>query len=135
MARLKSCPSTRSLLQHLRKDFRVQIREEGLVQALHYVGDHVFFYHKRQVDLGSALRNHSDLDIGQFAENSGRNAGSVAQILPYQADDGLPAFILYVGQFGQVGGQRGMDSFESTVSDTLTSEVETTSTATRCRSK
>src|ERR1700691_1469617 len=29
----------------------------------------------------------------------------------------------------------GIDSFESTVSETLTSEVETTSTATRCRSK
>ena len=63
------------------------------------------------------------------------NARSVAQILADQADDGLASFIFYIRQFGQVAASGGIDSFESTVSDTLTSEVETTSTATRCRSK
>ena len=76
------------------------------MQPLHYVGDHVLFYHKRQIDLGSSLRNHADFDVGQFTEDARRDAGSVAQILADQADDGLASLIFYVRQFGQVRGQR-----------------------------
>ncbi len=76
------------------------------MQPLNDVGHHVLFNHKRQIDLRSALRNHADLDIGQFSEHPRRNAGSVPQILTHQADDGFASFIFYVRQLGQVGGQR-----------------------------
>ena len=90
----------------LRENFWIQIRKESLVQPLHDVRDHVFFYHKRQIDLGGALRNHADFDVRQFTKHARCDAGSVAQILADQADDGLASFIFYVRQFGQVGGQR-----------------------------
>ena len=43
----------------------------------------------------------------EFAENQGRDARRVAQVLAHQTDDGFAAFIFYVGELGEIGGQRG----------------------------
>ena len=79
----RSFPLLRRLrLSHaLREHFRIQIREERLVQALHYVGDDVLLDHERQVDLRSPLRNHADFDVRQFTKDPSRYAGGIPQIL------------------------------------------------------
>ena len=57
--------------------------------------------------------------------------GCLAQILSDQADDRLASLhTSHLQVFARSAAIAGMDSFESTVNETLTSEVETTSTAT-----
>ena len=86
--------------------FRVRLREELFVQPPDYLGRVVFFDHKGQIDFRSALRNHADLHVFEYPEDLGGYSGSVAQAFTYQTDNRLSAFILHIGQLGEIGGQR-----------------------------
>src|SRR2546430_9718392 len=55
----------------------------------------------------STLFPYTTLFRSEFTEYQGRDARRLAQILAYEADDGFAAFVFYVGQFGEIGGQGG----------------------------
>jgi hypothetical protein len=88
----------------------------------------VFFNHKSQIDFGRSLRNHTYLHIRKFAEDSRRDPWCLSQIFPHQTYDCFAAFVFYVRELCQSAAKAGMASLESTVNETLTSDVETTST-------
>ncbi len=46
-------------------------------------------HHKSQVQRGSALRHHADIDAAESAKHSRRNARSVSDIFTHNADDSL----------------------------------------------
>jgi len=90
----------------LSEHFRISLGKESVVQAPDYFGRVVFFYHEGQINFGGALRDHADLHILKNAEDLGGDSGCFAQIFAYQTDDRLSAFVFYVRQFCQIGGQR-----------------------------
>src|SRR5271157_2869719 len=91
----------------LREYLRVQVREKCFVQAPDHFGHFVLFDHERQINFGRALRDHADFLVRKLAEYQRRHSRLVPQVLAHQADDGLAAFVFYVGEFGEIGGQGG----------------------------
>ena len=63
--------------------------------------------HKADINFGCALGDHVDIHIGNGAEDAGNDARRVADVLAYQANNGLSAGIFHVCQLGQVSGDGG----------------------------
>ena len=77
------------------------------MQSADHIEHYVFFDDECQIDLRCALGNHADFHIREFAEYARSNPRRLAQIFSHKAYDSLSALLLYVRQFGEIGGQSG----------------------------
>ena len=86
-------------LEHI----RVELGEEFGVQGLDRAGEVGFGHHEAEVEQGSPLRNHANIDAFHRVEDAAGDAGRVANVVAHQADDGLAGFDVHFGEFPEFG--------------------------------
>ena len=97
------------------------------MQAAQGLGHVVFADDEGDVDLGRALRNHAHVDLAEGGKYSGGDPGVSRIFSPTRQTIALRPAYFTSAIFSRSAAMAGIASLESTVSETLTSEVETTS--------
>ena len=77
------------------------------MQRTHGIIDVIFVDHKADVDLRSPLGNHVHVGFRQRTKDFRGDAACTADIFTHQAHDRFSAFIFHVGQFLEIGSNRG----------------------------
>ena len=74
------------------------------MEGAHCLVGVVFFDHEAHVDFACALRNHTHINVADGVEDLRGHAVLSANIFADHADQRLAAFVLYIGQLAEVGG-------------------------------
>ena len=113
----------------LSKDCGIEFREKRRVQPLDYARHILFSDHECQIYLRGALRDHAHVDVANRRRRWPQRPGFRAYSRRPGTRSPCALHTLRRPAYQDRRQSAGIASFESTVSDTLTSEVETTSTA------
>ena len=105
------------------------------MQRAHRLVSIVFVDHEAHVNFRRALRDHAHVDVPNRTEDTRGHPVLPANILTHHADQCLAAFVFHIGQLAEVRGNLRDLLIRIDGKGTLTSEVETISTAHLCLSK